>query len=214
MATPIVVRSRKVLRSRLRSLEISRRAPRQARARASYDAILDATARILLDESLGGLTTNKVAETAGVGIATLYAYFADKEALLIALARRILEEDRKSVLTALETNPSDKGLARRMIDAVVANHMRDCYLRRIALSALIGAGGASEIAHHAEVVVQVIANRAEKLGNRAEAMDAAQMFVITRAVLGVARAITNEPENLPELSRVREELVRLVELFV
>ena len=214
MATPVVVRSGKEPRSRARSLEIPRRAPRQARARASYDAILDATARILLDESLGGLTTNKVAETAGVGIATLYAYFADKDALLIALARRILEEDRKSVLAALETNPTDKGFAGRIIDAVVTNHTRDPYLRRTTLNALIGAGGASEIAHHAETVVQVIANRAETLGNRAEAMDAARMFVVTRAVLGVARAITNEPENLPELSRVREELVRLVELFV
>jgi AcrR family transcriptional regulator len=68
-----------------------RRRPRQARSRATLDAILEATARILERRGVGAFTTNQVAERAGVSIGTLYQYFADKEAVLLAALRRELD---------------------------------------------------------------------------------------------------------------------------
>lgn len=62
--------------------------PRQARAAATVDAILEATAHILREGGLAGLTTNAVAERAGVSIGSLYQYFPGKQALLCALIRR------------------------------------------------------------------------------------------------------------------------------
>lgn len=40
---------------------------------------------ILAEEGPGGLTTNRIAERAGVGIASLYRYYPDKEAILADL---------------------------------------------------------------------------------------------------------------------------------
>ena len=48
--------------------EKPRKAPVQARSRATYEAILEAAARILEAEGLAGVTTNRVAERAGVGV--------------------------------------------------------------------------------------------------------------------------------------------------
>ncbi|MBN9308763.1 helix-turn-helix domain-containing protein [Devosia sp.] len=49
-----------------------RRKPRQARARATVAAILEAAARILRIEGRAAFNTNRIAEHAGVSIGTLY----------------------------------------------------------------------------------------------------------------------------------------------
>lgn len=73
-----------------------RTAPRkkavQPRARATVDAILTATARLLVREGYDRASTNRVAEAAGVSIGSLYQYFPSKEALVAALLARHVEE--------------------------------------------------------------------------------------------------------------------------
>ena len=73
-----------------------RRSPRQARSRATWEAIVEAAAQILERRGADGLNTNDVAERAGVSIGTLYQYFSDKRALLLATARRDLAPDAAS----------------------------------------------------------------------------------------------------------------------
>lgn len=65
--------------------------PAQARSKATFQAILDAAARILVRDGYAGLTTNHVSETAGVGIASVYEYFPGKEAIVAALAEKELD---------------------------------------------------------------------------------------------------------------------------
>ncbi|HWF75711.1 MAG TPA: helix-turn-helix domain-containing protein [Caulobacteraceae bacterium] len=72
---------------------IERRRPRQARSQATWEAILEAASQILERRGLAALNTNAVAERAGVSIGTLYQYFADKRAILVAAAQRELAAD-------------------------------------------------------------------------------------------------------------------------
>jgi AcrR family transcriptional regulator len=65
-----------------------RRNPKQARSRATFDAILEAAAQILERCGPAGFNTNAIAERAGVSIGTLYQYFPDKAAILLAAAGR------------------------------------------------------------------------------------------------------------------------------
>ncbi|HEY2710476.1 MAG TPA: helix-turn-helix domain-containing protein [Caulobacteraceae bacterium] len=65
-----------------------RRSPRQARSRATFEAIVEAASQILERDGAGAFNTNAVAERAGVSIGTLYQYFPDKQAILLAAARR------------------------------------------------------------------------------------------------------------------------------
>lgn len=67
------------------------RKPRQARARATVDAIVEGAARVFRREGWDA-TTNRIAVEAGVGIGSLYEYFPDKQALLVALAERHVDE--------------------------------------------------------------------------------------------------------------------------
>lgn len=66
--------------------------PRQRRSQATFDSILDAAARILERSGYDGLTTNHVADRAGVAIGSLYEYFPDKETIVAELTRRTVRE--------------------------------------------------------------------------------------------------------------------------
>lgn len=69
-----------------------RKVPRQQRSRETVTRILDAAARLLDAHGYTETTTNHVAELAGVSIGSLYQYFPNKDALLVALADRHLDE--------------------------------------------------------------------------------------------------------------------------
>lgn len=68
-----------------------RKLPTQARAQRTYRAIVEAGARILERHGYEALTTNHVAELAGVGIASLYEYFPNKHALTAEVVRHVLD---------------------------------------------------------------------------------------------------------------------------
>jgi AcrR family transcriptional regulator len=65
-----------------------RKKPKQDRSQTTVDALVEATARILVRDGPERLSTNRIAEVAGVSIGSLYQYFPNKEALLEELRRR------------------------------------------------------------------------------------------------------------------------------
>lgn len=83
-----------------------RKEPRQARAAATVDAILQATVQVLLAEGPRRLTTTRVAERAGVSVGTMYQYFQHREALLYAVIRRYLDEVAATDGRGLGCSPS------------------------------------------------------------------------------------------------------------
>jgi AcrR family transcriptional regulator len=62
--------------------------PKQARAAATLDRIVQAAVDVLVDKGLQGFNTNIVAEVAGVNVATVYHYFPDKNSILRELFER------------------------------------------------------------------------------------------------------------------------------
>ena len=75
-----------------RPLTHPRKWPSQERSRATVDALVEATARILVRESFDKASTNRIAEEAGVSIGSLYQYFPSKEALVAAVIDRHKQE--------------------------------------------------------------------------------------------------------------------------
>lgn len=81
------------------------------------DAILDATAAVLRELGYDGLTTNKVADAAGVSVGSLYQYFPGKDALVTALLLRWAEHWQRVFLGAL-ANVAEAPIP-DVIDAVI-----------------------------------------------------------------------------------------------
>jgi AcrR family transcriptional regulator len=78
-----------------------RRVPAQARSRERVERILEAAARLVLTNGVDGLTTRSIAEAAELPVASLYQYFTDKEAVLLALCERDMAEMDDQVATDL-----------------------------------------------------------------------------------------------------------------
>jgi AcrR family transcriptional regulator len=103
------------------------RRPTQRRARMTVEAILDAVIKILKRDGADAVTTNRIAEVAGVSIGSVYQYFPDKRAIFEALHQRHVEEiDRLVERTLIEhpASPLDK-LVRAMMEALVDAHAKD-----------------------------------------------------------------------------------------
>jgi AcrR family transcriptional regulator len=60
----------------------------QAHRAAVRDAILDTTAALVSEHGLLSVTMSQIAEATGIGRATLYKYFPDVEAILVAWHER------------------------------------------------------------------------------------------------------------------------------
>ncbi|WGM37310.1 TetR/AcrR family transcriptional regulator [Caulobacter sp. NIBR1757] len=172
--------------------------PRQARARASVEAILEAAAQILQAGGEAAFNTNAVAIRAGVSIGAVYRYFPDKLAILIALAER---EQGK-------------------VDAVIAEGSGDLAPDRAVIRAFLGAFEGRGAARRAAVRAQLIAGDPRTLAAGFDrlppARDAAglpltaiQQFVLSRAVHGAMRAAVLEDQPFLHSQEFEDELVRL-----
>ena len=110
-----------------------RKVPRQARSRATVEAIVLAGARVLGDRGWAGFNTNDVAEVAGVSIGSLYQYFPDKQALVEAIRQRHLDD----VLALLPQPGASKRplvqLVTELVEGLVAAHSVHPALHRVLL---------------------------------------------------------------------------------
>ena len=112
---------------------LARKTPRQERSRATVEALIEATADILVRDGYAQLTTNRIADRAGVNIASLYQYFPGKEAIVAELRRRhgtgVRAEVRK--VLAESNGRSFEETLRALVSVGVSGHARSPGLQRV-----------------------------------------------------------------------------------
>lgn len=195
------------------ALDLKRRKPLQTRAVDTVEAIFEATARILQSEGRAGLNTNHVAERAGVSIGTLYSYFPNKEAILLAMARRETEAVRASVAKALteDLQHTDVSPIRLAVRALIKGYGRRNKARRILMETLIASGHSDEIARPVQDIADLIAERgASPLPKGTRPLSPIALFILTRAVDGVVRAATYEDAKFIASEDFEDELTNMV----
>ncbi|RTM14037.1 MAG: TetR/AcrR family transcriptional regulator [Bradyrhizobiaceae bacterium] len=105
----------------------------QERSRATVDALVEATARILVRDGFEKASTNRIAEVAGVSVGSLYQYFPSKEALVAAVIERHNEEIMGNVRAALAEVadlPLDKAV-RKLVTVAIEAHRINPKLHRV-----------------------------------------------------------------------------------
>lgn len=185
-----------------------RKRPRQDRSKATVDAILAATAQVLVSKGFDGLTTNAVAEAAGCSIGSLYQYFPNKEALVAALIEHHL--DIKSALTVAElqrvaTLPAQHAV-RAMIVLTMESYRDEPDLKRVLIEQVPRVGRMAKIAAlHAGTLQMVTALlRARQKEMRIENPDMAA-FILMSAIEAICqRAALFEPARLRDPALIDE----------
>lgn len=111
-----------------------RKRPSQGRSRETVAAILDGAARVFEERGYAAGTTNRIAERAGVSIGSLYEYFPNKDAIVVALAERELEREQEALLTVVAGARTDEpleDLLGRLVERVVDFHAARPLLHRM-----------------------------------------------------------------------------------
>ncbi len=190
-----------------------RRNPRQERSRATVDAILSATAQLLLTTSLESMKTSQVARRAGVSIGTVYQYFPDKEALAQALLARF---DAEVLRTFEDTLARSRRAPLPRLIAELARKMVEVFRANIPLHRALQ--GASSALQREEPVRQLrervggalrlfLENRREPL--RPRSFEVA-IFVTVRAVDACTQAALLERPELLNEDSLADELADLI----
>lgn len=71
--------------------------PLQDRARATYEQIIQATGELLPEIGIERLSTNMIAERAGLTPPALYRYFPNKYAILSEMGRRLITAENEAI---------------------------------------------------------------------------------------------------------------------
>ena len=79
-----------------------RRVPQQSRSRDRVEKILNIAAEQVVSDGVDALGTRSIARAAGIPVASLYQYFADKDDILLALVERDVELMDEHLMSALE----------------------------------------------------------------------------------------------------------------
>jgi AcrR family transcriptional regulator len=110
-----------------------RKSASQERSRLTVNALLEATARILVREGFDKASTNRIAEVAGVSVGSLYQYFPSKEALVAALIDRHNQDVGQLVRAELAQAvglPIAQAV-RKLVTVAVKAHRMDPKLHRV-----------------------------------------------------------------------------------
>jgi AcrR family transcriptional regulator len=189
-----------------------RRLPRQRRAHDTVEAVLDAVSRVLEREGAARLTTNRIAEAAGVSIGSLYQYFADKRAILIALRDRHVAEMAQLVERRLVEHAEAPlaTLIRGLVEAMIEAHALAPALYQLLLAQVPpGSGEDPGLEGRLRGAVRLaLASRANELepGAKTDKL----LFTVTQMMESLAHAVVLHRPPSVSFAAAKEEAVRAV----
>ena len=192
--------------------KIAPRRPQQERAQQKVELILEAAIRLLGKRGIAALTTNAVAETAGVSIGTLYQYFPNKDAILDALADREVAamgtRVRQVVIDAAIASPEARVVA--IVGAVAASYGERREAHRLIMAHSLARGGNRVAGLLSELIAYLQSDRPS--GGSRGPFEKADAFVLIHAFAGVLRAMTSQADAPPRAD-IEKALVRLISHF-
>jgi len=84
-----------------------RKKPTQLRGKSTVEFIIEATRRIIVSDGYEAATTNRIAELAGVSVGSLYQYFPNREAIVLALVEDTVSQAATKVRAGLHSLMGD-----------------------------------------------------------------------------------------------------------
>jgi AcrR family transcriptional regulator len=175
----------------------ARKVPGQARSQETVGIILEASARILESDGLRGFNTNTIAERAGVSVGSLYQYFSNKDAIVLALIGSFEEALHDAVLRAVKGGRGQelKARLRLLVRALVTVHYRRPRLNRVLEAEEERLGSSSDsVAFHA-MVLQLFQDHKNEMAVPISAATERVVIAILRAVVDLGLASGASPRS-------------------
>jgi AcrR family transcriptional regulator len=195
----------------------SRRIPSQARSEQTIRIIFEATAQVLSEHGEAALTTNRIAQRAGVSVGTLYQYFDSKEAIVLAMMAREREQCMRMLdLLLAHADPADpdplKSDPRMLLRAFIRSYVEAFGTGVPGRRAVIRLAWRLD---HQQVLVQSMREASERIALYIGRMkhpllrpsSPAMAFVLTRLLAGTVRSASLEDSPLLGTAEFEDALV-------
>lgn len=117
---------------------LRRREPKQQRSRQTVDDVLEAVQLVVKRHGSRAITTNRIADAAGVSVGSLYQYFPDKRAIFTALHDRHVDDVRQVIeqtTVACASEPLEE-FTRELVHGLVNVHGDIADLHEVVSSAV------------------------------------------------------------------------------
>ena len=195
----------------------TRKPPKQARAQATIEALLTATAAVLTEHGYDHATTNAIEKRAGVSIGSLYQYFPHKEALVAALCERHLGEmtalliGEVAAMRGLPLAEATRALVRSMLRA----HSVAPELHRVFIEQVPRIAGFERIVQMDRIIIDLIRTELERSDEplRPKDLDLA-VFMLVHSVQAITHAAVLERPGALSDPLLADEITTLVLRFL
>jgi AcrR family transcriptional regulator len=189
---------------------IMKRLPRQSRSRSVVEAILmSALDEVTRKRDVRALTVKDIAKRAGVGIASFYDYFRDREALLAGIAAKMTEDNLLALEATLELT---KGMPARESIELIVDHAydriaRDRELSRVLLRVSHQVGMMPAIARSMRVFTSALAKTLSERDDIKRVDLESTSYVLTSSLLGFLQVTIWDEEPPVPYEQLRATLV-------
>ena len=187
-----------------------RREPKQLRSRQTVDVVLQAVPRVLKRHGAQAITTNRIAEAAGVSIGSLYQYFPEKQAIFIALHDRHVDGVRDVMERTMThcTSASLEELTRELVEQLANVHTEDAELHELVTRAVPGSAGGFKSALRA-TFAQATAATSRYAPEETERM----LYVLPHMVEALVHGVAHQRETTAR-ERAKDEAIRAVAVYL
>jgi AcrR family transcriptional regulator len=199
-----------------RPLMKPRKAAAQERSRATVDALVEATARILVKEGFDKASTNRIAEVAGVSVGSLYQYFPCKEALVAA----VIERHQQHILQTVRAELADilawpvRKAIRQLVVIAIKAHRVDPKLHRVLAEQIPRVGKLENVDFFSRANFTLFRSylEAHREELRFHDLELASFVCVTTIEALAHNAVLHHPEMLPDgaMETLVDECARLV----
>lgn len=185
-----------------------RKSPKQKRSQSLFEAVIDAATHILEASADGSITTNKIADRAGVSIGSLYQYFPSKDAIFAKLIERQMNANAARFQKIIDANKDAevRVVIEKLVDDVVDFFWAKRFFVATLFSEVPKLQKTRDILYRRNATVLLLTHhlkndRADELKN-AENLEE-QMYVLSHSIVGVLQtaALENFELHSPEVLR-------------
>jgi AcrR family transcriptional regulator len=191
---------------------LTRREPKQQRSRRTVDDVLEAVQLVAKRHGTRAITTNRIAEAAGVSVGSLYQYFPDKRAIFAALHDRHVNDVRQvmeQTMAACIWGTLEE-FARELVHGLVQAHAKVADVHEVVSSAVpASALGFKTALHH--TFGRVLSGADEDRYSRDDTERL--LFVLPRLVESLVHGAVHEASALSR-DAARNEAIRTVLVYV
>lgn len=182
-----------------------RRLPKQDRSTHTVETLFQATVQILEQDGEAALTTNRIAQVAGFSVGTLYQYFPSKDMLVRAMGTRMQQQVLAQIdafFTQVEQRNDLSALAPKSVLEEAIGMVVNTMTNQGQHKTLLRLYWRMEETDQTALAVGQIAARLALFFERVQphlnirTPTPSEVFVLTRAILGVVRAASLEKSPL------------------